>query len=95
MKLATQPSASVTVTATSGDTGIATVSAALTFTTSDWGTAQTVTVTGVSDADASDEDLEVTLVASGGDYSGVTGSVGVDVDDSDTAGLVVSGDVGD
>ena len=90
VKLATQPSASVTVTATSGDTAAATVSSALTFSTADWGTAQTVTVTGVSDADASDEDLEVTLVASGGDYSGVTGSVGVDVDDSDTAGLVVS-----
>ena len=90
VKLATEPSASVTVTATSGDTAAGTVSSALTFSTSDWGTAQTVTVTGVSDADASDEDLEVTLVASGGDYANVTGSVDVDVDDSDTADLVVS-----
>ena len=92
VKLATEPSASVTVTATSGDTAAATVSSALTFSTLDWGTAQTVTVTGVADADARDESLTVSLSASSTDtdYEGETGSVDVDVDDSDTAGLVVS-----
>ena len=44
--LATRPTASVTVTPASGDTATATVSGALTFTVSDWATAQTVTVSG-------------------------------------------------
>ena len=44
------PTDSVTITPTSGDTNIATVSAALSFTTSNWNVAQTVTVTGVNDA---------------------------------------------
>ena len=43
------PTDSVTVTPASGDTNIATVSAALSFTTSNWNVAQTVTVTGVND----------------------------------------------
>ena len=46
--LDTQPSADVTVTATSGTPDAATVSEALTFTTDNWGTAQTFTVTGTS-----------------------------------------------
>ena len=48
--LTSQPSADVTVTPTSSDTSAATVSGALTFTTTTWNTAQTVTVTGVEDA---------------------------------------------
>ena len=52
VKLATQPTADVSVTVSSGDTGAATVpSTVLTFTTADWNTTQTVTVTGVADAD--------------------------------------------
>ena len=43
------PTDSVTITPTSGDTSVATVSAALSFTTSNWNVAQTVTVTGVND----------------------------------------------
>ena len=46
--LDSQPSADVTVTATSGTPDAATVSEALTFTTDNWGTAQTFTVTGAS-----------------------------------------------
>ena len=50
VKLATVPTASVTVTLSSGDTDAATVSpASLTFTSTTWETAQTVTVTGVDD----------------------------------------------
>ena len=45
--LDTQPTGDVVVTATSGTEGAATVSAALTFTSSDWSTAQSFTVTGV------------------------------------------------
>ena len=45
-----EPSSNVVITVTSGDTGEATVDkSSLTFTTGDWDTPQTVTVTGVSD----------------------------------------------
>ena len=43
------------------DTGAATVSAALTFSTTTWDTARTVTVTGVEDDDGNNqEDVTVT-----------------------------------
>ena len=45
-----QPSSDVVIGVSSGDTGEATVStASLTFTNSNWNSAQTVTVTGVDD----------------------------------------------
>ena len=51
VKLAARPSAAVTVTVTSRDASEGTASpSSLTFETSDWSTAQTVTVTGVDDA---------------------------------------------
>ena len=85
MALATQPSASVSVTVSSGDTGAVSVPAqALTFTTGNWSTAQSVTVGGVDDDDALHESVTVTLSASGGDYGGVTASVSVSVTDDDT-----------
>ena len=88
--LATQPSQQVSVTVSSGDTGAVSVpSTTLTFTTGNWSTAQSVTVAGVDDDDASDESVVVTLTASGGDYSGETASVSVSVDDDDTVGLVL------
>ncbi len=48
LKLTSQPTSSVTVTPRSSDTNVATVSDPVTFSTSDWATAQTVTVTGAS-----------------------------------------------
>ena len=91
VRLATQPSADVSVSVTSGDPGAATVDlASLTFTTTDWGTAQTVTVSGVADDDGADESLSVGLSATGGDYAGETASVAVSVTDDDIANLVVS-----
>ena len=93
VSLATQPSATVSVTVSSGDTDAVSVPAGtLTFTTSDWSTAQSVTVGGVDDDDALDESVTVTLSASGGDYGGETASVSVAVSDPDTAGLVVDPD---
>ena len=51
VKLGSQPTADVTVALSSSDTGEATVSpASLTFSATNWNTAQTVTVTGVDDA---------------------------------------------
>ena len=63
VSLATEPTASVTVTPASGDTATATVSGALTFTVSDWATAQTVTVSGAAAGSVS-----VSHAVSGGDY---------------------------
>ena len=93
VSLATQPSASVSVTVSSGDAGAVSVpSQALVFTTGNWSTAQSVSVGGVVDDDALDESVSVTLSASGGDYGGETALVSVAVSDTDTAGLVVDPD---
>ena len=93
VKLATQPSASVSVTVSSGDSAAVSVpSQALVFTTGDWSTAQSVTVGGVDDADASDESVTVTLTATGGDYTNETATVSVSVTDDDTAALVADPD---
>ena len=90
--LDTIPTGTVTVAVTSSDEGAATVSAtSLTFTTSDWNVAQTVTVTGVADDDTSDESLSISLTPSGGGYDNVAaGSVGVTVSDTSVAGLTLS-----
>ena len=58
-----QPASDVVISVTSGDTGEATVSAStLTFTTGNWNSAQTITVTGVDDdtVDGS-QDTTITL----------------------------------
>ena len=55
VRLAAAPTNDVTVTPSSSDTGEGTVSGALTFTTTNWNTARTVTVTGVDDADVDGE----------------------------------------
>ena len=88
VKLDTQPTTTVTVTVSSDDTGAATVDGStLRFTTSNWDTAQTVTVRGVNDGDSTDETVTITNTASGGEYAGVTETVTVTVDDDDTAGI--------
>ena len=88
VKLQTQPTTTVTVTVSSGDTGAATVSGpTLRFTPSNWDTEQTVTVRGVNDGDSDGEIVTITHTASGGEYAGVTASVTVTVDDDDTPGI--------
>ncbi len=87
IKLDTQPTGNVTVTPSSGNTNVATVSGALTFTPSDWSTPKTVTVTGVDDdVDNAGEKRATTIThsVSGGDYGGVSAaSVSVEVRDDD------------
>ena len=81
----------VTVTVGSGDTGAVTVTdTSLVFTTGDWGTAQSVTVTGVDDDDARGETVNVSLSAGSTDtqYEGKVGTVVVTVTDNDTPDLV-------
>ena len=77
--LDTQPTASVTIGLSSDDTGEGTVSpSTLTFSTGNWSTAQTVTVTGVDDAvaDGNQSYTIVTAAAASSDtsYSGLNAS---------------------
>ena len=91
VKLKTQPTGSVTVTPSSTNTGAATVSGALVFTTANWNVAQTVTVTGVRDANAKNEEVPVSHTASGANYNNLLPKyVTVKVIDPDTAGVTVS-----
>ena len=83
------PAGDVTVAVTVEATSDVTVSGVpLTFTTGDWSTAQTVTVTAGTDADAAHDEVTLTNTATGGDYDTVTATVAVTVEDDD-AGLVL------
>ena len=63
----------------------------LTFTASNWDTAQTVTVTPVKDANGTGETITLTHMQSGGDYNGIAAdSVTVNVIDSDIRNVVLS-----
>ena len=97
VKLATQPSAAVTVTIGGESDGVTVDDTdgntegdqkTLTFTTDNWDTTQTVKVRAADDDDAANESVTLSHTASGGDYGTVTGSVSVTVTDTDTAGLV-------
>ena len=92
VKLNTAPSGNVTVAITSDDTGAATVfPEMLTFTTTDWNTAKTVTVTGVEDSNLTNESVTLSNDPSGANYDMVsTVEVTVDVTDNDSPGVNVS-----
>ena len=81
--LRTDPGGTVTVTPSSSDAGAARVSGALTFDGANWQTAQTVTVTPVSDADTDNEAVMITHAVSG--YANVSSgpTVIVTVEDND------------
>ena len=86
MSLATLPSAAVVVTVASADPATATVApASLTFTASNWNTAQSVTINGTDDADMTNDTATIALTATNGGYSAVTAGVAVTVTDDDTA----------
>ena len=93
VKLASQPTGTVTVAVSSGATTAATVSkTSLSFTTTTWNTDQTVTVTGVDDSIDNTPDRTATVghSASGGDYGSVSKDLTVTVtDDEGTATLSV------
>ena len=86
--LPSQPSAAVTVTVSSLDTGEGTVSPpTLIFNTSNWNTAQTVTVTGVNDnVDDGTVTWQVRLDHSSGGSNYTTGATDVDVTTADDDG---------
>ncbi len=91
VRLATQPSATVTVAITGhSGTDLTLDATSLTFTTSTWNTAQTVTVTAGEDDDGANDAATLLHTASGGDYAGETASVAVTVTDDDDVGLTLS-----
>ena len=90
------PTGNVTIALTSSDAGEATVSPAnLVFTTSNWNSPQTVTITGVDDSEV-DGPQEVTIdlddpVSDDARYADLTGpSVKVTVTDNETSGFAVA-----
>lgn len=86
-----EPNDTRTVTITPADAGaVATDLGTLTFTTLDWMTPQTVTVSGVADPDLADENTSILLSAAGSSAPDV--SVGVTVTDDDAQALVVAPD---
>ena len=84
VKLATAPTAAVTVTVTGhAGTDVTVDETSLSFTTTTWDTAQTVTVTAAEDNDTADETVTLTHTAAGGGYAGETRTLAVTVDDDD------------
>ena len=87
VQLSTQPSADVTVVITgASDTDVTVTPASLTFTSSTWDQAQTVTVSSAEDPDSTDDDVTLAHTASGGGYNSNTSAVArvaVRVDDDE------------
>ena len=96
VKLASQPSASVTIAIGSSNGDVEVNPASLTFTTGEtgnWNVFQGVTVQVVHDDDSADEQATLTHTASSGDpnYAGIAGpGVSVQITDDDPAGVTVS-----
>jgi predicted Fe-Mo cluster-binding NifX family protein len=92
--LGLQPSASVTVTVAVDPTGQCTFAPiTLTFTTANWATAQTVTTTAVNDliVEGAHACTTGTISASGGGYTGITGTAPTfAITDNDTGTIVVT-----
>ena len=96
VNLNSKPTDTVTVTIGGGDpavslSGDTLTNKQLTFTTTNWNTAQTITVTPVKDDNAVGETITLTHTLSGGDYAGIAAdSVTVNLTDSDARNLVLS-----
>ena len=92
--LDTKPTANVAVSLTNPDTGAVTVApTSWTFTTSNWNTAKTFTVSGVEDSDYADETVTISHSVTSADsrYSGLTpDSVTVNVDDNNVRAVTVA-----
>ena len=95
VKLSHEPSVEVTVTVTGQDTtdleliGLSGTDT-LTFSTTSWGVAQTVTVKAREDTDAANDSVTLVHTAAGGEYAGAKSDVAVTVDDDETVSVVLS-----
>ncbi|MFL3017784.1 MAG: beta strand repeat-containing protein [Acidimicrobiales bacterium] len=92
-----QPTSDVVISVTSGDTGEATVSTGtLTFTSGNWNSAQTVTVTGVDDSLVDGSQTTVATISvvdasSDDDFDGIANqTVSITTTNDDTAGFTVA-----
>ena len=86
VQLSTQPSADVTVVITGASvTSVTVTPASLTFTSSNWDQAQTVTVSSAEDTDSTDDDVTLAHTATGGGYTNLSAvaRVAVRVDDDE------------
>ena len=96
VKLKSRPTDTVTVTIGGSDpavslSGDTLTNNQLTLTTTNWNTAQTITVTPVKDDNAVGETVTLTHTLSGGDYAGIAAdSVTINLTDSDTRNVVLS-----
>ena len=95
VKLSHEPSEEVTVTVTGQDTTDLTLSGlsgtdTLTFSTTTWDDAQTVTVKAGEDSDAKNDSVTLTHTGAGGEYEGVAEDLAVTVDDDETVSIVLS-----
>ena len=91
--LKSEPTGNVTVTVNdpTDNTDVTAAPASLTFTTSNWSTPKTVTVSALQDADGVNETATVTHTVSGADYAPETASdVSVTVDDDETPGVTIA-----
>ena len=95
VKLSHEPSVEVTVTVTGQDTTDLDLTGlgegdTLTFTTSTWDDAQTVTVKAERTTDAKNDSVTLVHTAAGGEYAGAKSDVAVTVDDDETVSVVLS-----
>ena len=95
VKLSHEPSVEVTVTVTGQDQTDLTLSGlsgtdTLTFSTTTWDDAQTVTVKAREDTDAANDSITLTHTGAGGEYEGVKADLAVTVDDDETVSIVLS-----
>ena len=96
--LTSEPTGNVTVTVAGAsgevefdtDTGTDGNQNALSFTTSDWNSGKTVTVSAGQDDDAAPDSATLTHTASGGGYGSVTGDLDVTVTDDDSATVTLT-----
>ena len=96
VRLATEPTGAVQVSIESRDRAVSVDgdstprTRTLTFSTSNWSAAQTVTATAAEDDDASDERVAVAHDASGGDYGDVSATLTATTVDDDTPALLLA-----
>ncbi|MBF2755164.1 MAG: hypothetical protein ISN29_07900, partial [Gammaproteobacteria bacterium AqS3] len=90
VQLAAKPGNNRTVALASNSDDVAVDQTSLTFTTSNWNTAQTVTVSAAHDGESASYSARVTLTASGGGYVNETETVTVNVTDHGLIGLRLS-----
>ena len=82
--LDTRPTGTVTVTIISDNTYVNPTPAALTFTTTNWNNAQSVTITAATDTNHEDNIATLTHTASNGGYAGVTAYLSITVTNTNT-----------